>query len=405
MKIAVWHNLVSGGGKRALTYHIKALKQKGHSIEVWTPDTSLIDTLHAFKVDVRQHVLPLKDQLQGIRQPSYSFQQYQYVNKRNEIIKKHCKACAEEIKSKGFEILFANSCSINYMSFMSLYSHVPSAIYLGEPYRWNYEAAPKQIWAAPSNKFSFAFLKEHLRLAANRIQVLEEVNAAKGYNKILVNSLYSRESVMRAYGLNSEVCYLGIDDSFFISEQVTKKPYVVCVGFMYYLKGADRVVKAISKVPLASRPKLLWICNGVFQDYKKEIEILANNLNVEIEILVNVEEEKMKSIVSEAAAMIYMPRLEPFGFTPLEANALGTMVIGIAEAGVRETISHGKNGLLISTEDFNSAADYIERAINDLEYSKSFGQQAKEYARENWNFKKLSDNIEASLQNVIEVHG
>ena len=32
MKIAIWHNLPSGGGKRALYNHIKALKENGHYV-------------------------------------------------------------------------------------------------------------------------------------------------------------------------------------------------------------------------------------------------------------------------------------------------------------------------------------------------------------------------------------
>src|SRR4029077_15320824 len=40
MRIAVWHNLPSGGGKRALYYHIRGLVERGHSVEAWCPPTS-----------------------------------------------------------------------------------------------------------------------------------------------------------------------------------------------------------------------------------------------------------------------------------------------------------------------------------------------------------------------------
>lgn len=404
MRIAIWHNLVSGGGKRALNYHIKALKSKGHYIEIWTPDTSLSDTLHTLKDDVKIHILPLKDQLQKLKHPRFSFQHYQYINKRNEIIKRHCQVCAKEIHNGQFDVLFANSCSINYMSFMSLYASIPSVMYLGEPYRWNYEASPDLVWAAPGNKMSINFFKNHFKLIANRIQVSEEINAAKAYSKILVNSFFSRESVMRSYGIDAEVCYLGIDDSFFISAAAAKKPYVINVGLIYYLKGIDRVIKTIAKIPELNRPKLVCIGNGEHLNYRIEVEALAEKLNVELEILLNVNEGEMKKLVSEAAAMIYMPRLEPFGFVPLEANALGTTVVGIAEGGVRETVMHNKNGFLINSEDFETGALYIEKLVNDLKYATECGKQGKAYAKENWSFEKLSDNIEASLQNVVNTY-
>src|SRR5713101_1423560 len=40
MKIAVWHNLPSGGGKRALYYHVRGLVERGHEITSWSLDTA-----------------------------------------------------------------------------------------------------------------------------------------------------------------------------------------------------------------------------------------------------------------------------------------------------------------------------------------------------------------------------
>src|SRR5229473_1404629 len=40
MKIAVWHNLPSGGGKRALYYHVRGLVERGHEITCWSLDTA-----------------------------------------------------------------------------------------------------------------------------------------------------------------------------------------------------------------------------------------------------------------------------------------------------------------------------------------------------------------------------
>jgi len=40
MRIAVWHNLPSGGAKRALYDHVRGLVDRGHSIESWCLPTS-----------------------------------------------------------------------------------------------------------------------------------------------------------------------------------------------------------------------------------------------------------------------------------------------------------------------------------------------------------------------------
>src|SRR5260370_35177388 len=58
MKIAVWHNLPSGGGKRALYYHVRGLVEKGHSVEAWCPSTSDRNYLPLSEV-ITEHVAPI----------------------------------------------------------------------------------------------------------------------------------------------------------------------------------------------------------------------------------------------------------------------------------------------------------------------------------------------------------
>src|SRR5216683_2521051 len=58
MKIAVWHNLPSGGGKRALYDHVRGLVARGHSVEVWCPPTAS-RTFLPLDALVREHVVDL----------------------------------------------------------------------------------------------------------------------------------------------------------------------------------------------------------------------------------------------------------------------------------------------------------------------------------------------------------
>ena len=58
MRIAVWHNLPSGGGKRALHDHVRGLLGRGHTIEAWCPSTADPDYLPLSEL-IPEHVLPL----------------------------------------------------------------------------------------------------------------------------------------------------------------------------------------------------------------------------------------------------------------------------------------------------------------------------------------------------------
>src|SRR6476661_1529861 len=58
MRIAVWHNLPSGGGKRALYYHVRGLLERGHTVEVWCPPTADRSYLPLSTL-VPEHIVPL----------------------------------------------------------------------------------------------------------------------------------------------------------------------------------------------------------------------------------------------------------------------------------------------------------------------------------------------------------
>src|SRR5437763_1335185 len=59
MKIAVWHNLPSGGGKRALYDHVRGLIERGHTVEAWCPPTADLDFLPLAPM-AREHVVDLE---------------------------------------------------------------------------------------------------------------------------------------------------------------------------------------------------------------------------------------------------------------------------------------------------------------------------------------------------------
>ena len=58
MRVAVWHNLPSGGAKRALRGHVEGLIARGHHVEAWCPplaDRSFIP----FEDLIPEHVVPI----------------------------------------------------------------------------------------------------------------------------------------------------------------------------------------------------------------------------------------------------------------------------------------------------------------------------------------------------------
>jgi glycosyltransferase involved in cell wall biosynthesis len=400
MKIAVWHNLPSGGGKRALYNHIKALKKNGHYIESWTTDYASKDW-NPLSDLIIEHCKPIAAELQKLKEIKSPIKQtFGIIN----LLKRHSKECAEEIEKAGFDLILANSCCISYMPYIGLFAKIPVVVYLGEPDRILYEASENgNIWAMPSTNFSIRGLnrlrKDFIQTYSLRIKMREEINAAKACSRILVNSLYSRECFKRAYGVDSEVCYLGVDEKqYVLKEDLEKKQYVVGMGRISKSKNVEVALYVIAKIPKEKRPQLKWISNGYVPDYFDKIITLAKDLQVDFVPLIDIHDKQLAEVLSEAAVMIYTPHLEPFGLAPLEANMCGTSVVAISEGGIRESIQHQINGLLVNGFKIDAMANLILPFVTDSDYAKKMGQKARSHVLNHWNWKNMSDNIEFELQ-------
>lgn len=403
LRIAVWHNLPSGGGKRALYDNIKGLVERGHYVESWCPDTADQKFLPLSEI-ITEHVVPLrkvKPYFYHLVKPD------QEVRELLEQMEEQCRACAEEINKLGFDLLFVSPCMFIRTTPIAKYVSIPSVIFLHEPYRWFYEALPSLAWLTPLAEDG-GFIKGLLRRTKKsfmddgiRRQALAERDYARAFDKILANSVYSRESILRAYNLESSVCYLGVDTDLYKPTGEAKENFVVGLGTIYHAKGVDRAIRAVGTIDKEIRPDLIWVGNGAFGSDLEEYQRLSQELGVNFVTKIHIPDNEVISLLSRAAAMIYTSRLEPFGYAPLEANACGTAVVGIAEGGVKETVKHGMNGFLVPDDDPVELGRLILKVIEDPKTAADLGLQAREHVLKEWSLDKGSDNIEVLLRKLV----
>lgn len=400
MRIAVWHNLRSGGGKRALFDHVRGLLDRGHSIECWCPPTADLDYLPLSEI-VPEHVIDLA-------WPAASLITDRFLITSPTVralssMEEHCRKCAREIDRGGFDVLFANSCIFFRTSPIGRFVNLPSTLYLQEPYRPLYEASPTLLWAArPAGSTSLldlssirSALRDRKLIRNGRVQVREEVRNAAAFTRILANSYYSRESIKRAYGLDADVCYLGVDTDHFVDYGYTREKFVVSLGSFTPAKNAKLSIEAIAAMP-EPRPRLVWIGNIVSQDYRTAMLEHATSLGVELDVRIFVAEDELLNLLNRASVMLYTPHLEPFGLAPLEANACGLPVVAVAEGGVRETIVEGENGLLVDGNP-QALANAISRLMDDPPFAKKLGAAAREAVQTKWSLTAATERIEEKL--------
>jgi len=408
LRIAVWHNLPSGGGKRALYDQVRGLTGRGHHLEAWCPPTASQNFLPVNGL-IREHIVPLQDfpvaPKNWIGRLKHKVLE---TGQKMKIMEEHCRRCGEEISAGRFDLLLVHPCLFFRASPMANYCRLPNLLYLAEPYRQLYEACPQLPWAAQQQEYRpFSPLYwsrlglELLDLHGKRVQVREELAWVKSYDQVLVNSLFSRESLMRAYNLDSRVCYLGVDTAGFQPTGAAKEPFVIGLGNIDFNKRPLLAVQAVGTIPPRNRPKLLWVGNYADCDYLEILKKEVDRLGVDFDFKVMIPDQELHDLLSRAAVMIYTSHLEPFGYAPLEANACGTGVVAIAEGGVRETVGNPASGILVANSNPEELADGLLKFTSDLDFATKFGRATRAYVQEHWSQEQAMDRLEAEMERLL----
>ena len=404
MRVAFWHNLPSGGAKRAVYEQVSGLAARGHTVEVWSPPTADLQFLPLSDV-APEHVVPLAwperagaDRWLRLPPP---------VGPQLAAMEDHCRTVATAITAGGFDVVLAHSCRFFRTMPLGRFVGLPAVLYQHEPYRWLYEALPRLPWMAPppsphaplSPRRVHAAVKDWRTLRNVRVQGAEEVRNAGAFGRILVNSLFSRESILRAYGLDAEVCYPGTDLTRFTDHGLDREPFVIGLGTFSPEKNLRLAIEALALLP-APRPLLAWVGNANYGGHLEAMIELAAARGVTFTPHLRIPNEEVVALLNRATALVYAPRLEPFGLAPIEAGACGLPVVAVAEGGVRETVLHGETGLLVDSTP-QAVAGAIAAVFADPAMARRMGAAGRANAERNWTFDAAIGRVEAALLRAV----
>lgn len=143
---------------------------------------------------------------------------------------------------------------------------------------------------------------------------------------------------------------------------------ILQLGRMVPRKGVDNVIQAIAHLKKMNCKVRLLIVGGETDepDPDKNPEIARlQKIAEELDILhqVTFTGRRQRSVLKYyyAASDIFVstPWYEPFGITPLEAMATGTVVIGSNVGGIKYTVVDGQTGFLVPPKDSETLANRI----------------------------------------------
>ena len=330
MKIAVWHNLPSGGGKRALYYFVRGLVGRGHQLACWSLDTADHSYLPLSEFAPEQII---SSELNGRARKSFTDKWRPDVKKavdRMRAFDQACRRCAHEIEAGDFDVLFANSALHYYVPYIMRHLRMKKILYLQEPCRYLYEASPILPWVsnAPeeleqADLFSpRRFIADYPLLQTLRLQAKQEWLNIESCDQVLVNSYFSRESVLRSYGVDARVCYLGVDTTLFRDLGLPRERIIVGLGSFDSIKGVDLAVKAVALLP-DPRPPLVWVANFYMSLYGRlRLEIREERAEAEKDESL-ARAAARREALEEGQRRVPAPHRPRSGLSPARANAPG----------------------------------------------------------------------------------
>lgn len=403
----MWHNLPTGGAARALDDQISGLIARGHEIQVWVPPSA---TPCAADRVLRTNVVPLR---RPGRAPALRRLRSAWRGSRPDLeaFDEHSARCAEAIREFDPDVLFAHSCQFFRVPAIGEFVECPSVVYLHEPNRRLAEASAQSPWIAASESRDLRpssirrFVSELLEVEGQRILLRFETDRVHAFDDVFVNSAYSREAVLRAYGRHSQISLLGIDHRRFPFQDRPSevRGAVLAVGALTPEKNAAFLVRAMAAAGPLVR-KFTWVANHVDEDYLPVVAKCVADTGVDFDLRHAISDAELIDCFGAADVFVYAPRLEPFGLAPLEANSTGLPVVAVAEGGVRETIVDGVNGVTAphDEEEFGAAVAVLLRTPLR---ARSLGRSAHEHVVERWPVEASIARLERQLTAVVRSKG
>jgi glycosyltransferase involved in cell wall biosynthesis len=381
MRIAAYHDLPSGGAKRALLEQVAGLRRLGHVVDAFLPSTAdeqflplapLASGVYDYALPAappRERVLEgrpaLLDPLRWLRQLAH--------------VRAASARIAHDIDDGGYDVALVHPSQFTQAPWLLRYLRTPSVYYCHEPLRAAYEPG-----------MSGPLLRAIIRTTLGRIDRRNLDSATV----VAVNSRFTAANVTRLYGRATRVVYLGVNTGTFHVLPGPRADYVLTVAALHPLKGLPFLIDALACVPAGERPPLLVVSDRAREAERRRLDQRAAAAGVELRFRFRVAETELAGLYAGARLVLYAPHREPFGFVPLEAMACGRPVLAVDEGGIPESVVEGETGFLADRDAARFGAR-IAALLQDASPAESVAAHAAARVRQQWSWDRSVIELES----------
>jgi glycosyltransferase involved in cell wall biosynthesis len=383
-----------GGTERVVAFQARGLHEKGHDVTIFTP----VNDRKIF-ADVIQNDIQIKPWWHTI--PALKLKRT-----INRLL--HFWLGGSELKQ--FDVLIAHNQPAPYAAYKNKKKNgKPYIVYCHAPWRRIY---PRQVdlssgWASDYRE-KLMFLRQGYWRRIDKESIL-------GADAHLVNSLKIMAETKQVYGVDTKLCYPGIDVPKYRDfpelevEKVTEKYHLnkytlLIVGRHAPQKKLEWVPEIVKRVGSQVSEVEAIITGKPNSLVTPKLVAEANRLGVKdkIRMVDVVPESELISLYHSCPVLVYNAVYEDFGLPPIEAMACGCVPVAWNEgAGPSETIVDKETGLLAKPYDLDDFAEKVTYLLeNPSERVFMANKGIKSVAKYDW--RSHINILEETIQQVIK---
>ncbi len=158
-------------------------------------------------------------------------------------------------------------------------------------------------------------------------------------------------------------------------------PTLIYLGRLTKSKRVDHAIRAFQHVRQSLKDARLWVAGAGPELNRLEALVQETGLSDSTTFFGKVSQEKKAELLSKAHLMLFPAVREGWGITVLEANACSTPAVGYDVPGLKDSISDGVNGILISAGDHQEMAARTLELLNDNNALQRMSRTAAEHSK------------------------
>ena len=196
------------------------------------------------------------------------------------------------------------------------------------------------------------------------------------------------------------------DDEYLREWKLAGKKVIGFIGSFYRYEGLDLLIKAFARVAEQNTDAVLLLVGGGEMEAELKSQVVALGLQDRVVMPGRIPHERVPGVyamVDILAYPRYSMRLTELvtPLKPLEAMAMGKVLVASDVGGHKELIADGETGVLFKAGDEKSLADSLSQLLADPQKREALQQQGMQWVREHHTWERTTEVYKTIYEKLL----